>query len=452
MPIMALYPQVREGGKDGEECSEKACPIPYVTPSERSAWPSEGGPNKCETISGMLDAQRQLNRPTTATATQQPRERCCGQETNNTTQRRNGQCIRSKSSDCVGRQGAKLSSMSSNLPKQFSPELFDQKVQSVQVQISECQSLVASRQEPMDGVSLPLLKSNLQTFVEKRLSDATVENNCEHVIDEEMTNEVRPKVLQQSPFAVEGQARAWPDLSGGKNPCHATKVSQISGSGGHEVVEPKSSFPNTHMHTVESFKIGQLKKNVCNESNAMTKGGMTKVAETPLRQPIPAIVRGKWQQSAAEPGWGVASNANQWSSPVRMNKGESVEPQFSHPYCQLSINSIHGQLNQRQGMTSTTTSSGSGWSISGMTKRETGPWQGLSKDDLSYVCDRYTPNSDLNKVNEKDNITPVPEASGVDFPHVVVLDFSQDLTLGRALAHMHQSPATLGTRAVTIHL
>ena len=165
MPVMALYPQVREGKKDGEKCSDKACPIPYATPSVRNAWPSVGGPNRCETISGMSDAQRQLRKPTTATAAQQPNERCCEQETNSTTQRKNGQCIRSKSSYCVGRQDVKLSSMSSNLPKQVSPELFDQSVQSVQVQSSKCQSLVASRQEPVDEVSLPLLKSNLPNCV-----------------------------------------------------------------------------------------------------------------------------------------------------------------------------------------------------------------------------------------------------------------------------------------------
>ena len=66
-----------------------------------------------------------------------------------------------------------------------------------------------------------------------------------------------------------------------------------------------------------------------------------------------------------------------------------------------------------------------------MPKRETDPWQGLSKDDLSFVCDRYAPNTSLNKVSEKDNTTTVPEASGANFPHVVVLDFSQDVTLGR---------------------
>ena len=163
---MALYPQVREGEEDGEGCSEKACPIPNVMPSERSARPSVGGPNRCEPISGMLDAQRQLSKPTTATATQQPNERCCEQETNSTTQRKNGQCIRSKSSDCVGRQGAKLSSMSSNLPKQLSPKLFDPKVPFVQVQVSKCQSLVVSRQEPVDEMSSPLLRSNLQNCVE----------------------------------------------------------------------------------------------------------------------------------------------------------------------------------------------------------------------------------------------------------------------------------------------
>ena len=166
MPIMALYPQVREGKKDGEECSDKACPIPYVTPSVRSAWPSVGGPNRCETISGMLYAQSQLSKPTTATATQQPRERCCEQKTNNTTQQKNGQCIRSKSSDCVGRQGAKLNSMSSSLQRQLSPKLFDPKVPFVQVQVSKCQSLVVSRQEPVDEMSSPLLRSNLQNCVE----------------------------------------------------------------------------------------------------------------------------------------------------------------------------------------------------------------------------------------------------------------------------------------------
>ena len=83
MPIMEVYPQVREGERDGEECSEKACPIPSVTPTERNSWPSVGGPNRCETISGMLYAQSQLSKTTAATATQQPRERCCEQKTNN---------------------------------------------------------------------------------------------------------------------------------------------------------------------------------------------------------------------------------------------------------------------------------------------------------------------------------------------------------------------------------
>merc|ERR1712212_248146 len=39
---------------------------------------------------------------------------------------------------------------------------------------------------------------------------------------------------------------------------------------------------------------------------------------------------------------------------------ENVESKLSRAECHFSLNSLHGQLNQRQGMTSTTTSSGSG--------------------------------------------------------------------------------------------
>ena len=49
----------------------------------------------------------------------------------------------------------------------------------------------------------------------------------------------------------------------------------------------------------------------------------------------------------------------------------------------------------------------------------------------SVGCDHFATPTSLNKVGEKSNITTVPEASGSDFPHIVMLDFAQDMKLGR---------------------
>ena len=106
--------------------------------------------------------------------------------------------------------------MSSSLPKPLSLELFDPKKPIAQVQVSKCRPLVVNRQEPVDEMSSPLLRSNLQNCVEKRMSNETVTDNCDHVIEEEVTNRVRLKLLQQSPSAFEGKARAWPDLRVGE--------------------------------------------------------------------------------------------------------------------------------------------------------------------------------------------------------------------------------------------
>ena len=153
------------------------------------------------------------------------------------------------------------------------------------------------------------------------MSNETGGNNCDHMIEEEVIHRVRPKLLQQSLSTFEGKARAWPDLPGRENPCHATKVSQTSGSGEHKRVGPRWSLPNNHAQTVDSFKICQMKENVGKKSDVMTK-----LANAPLRQPIPAVVEGKRQSRAAKQGWGVACNANQWSSPATMSRDKSVEP------------------------------------------------------------------------------------------------------------------------------
>ena len=114
-----------------------------------------------------------------------------------------------------------------------------------------------------------------------------------------------------------------------------------------------------------------------------------------------------------------------------MDKGESVEPQLSHPYCQLSINSISSELGHGNARLPTTLESGGGHSASGTMGRGIGPWKGMSIDDLSTINTRYAVPTNLNKVAEESNLTSGPEASGSDFPYMVLLDFAQDMTLGR---------------------
>ena len=58
-------------------------------------------------------------------------------------------------------------------------------------------------------------------------------------------------------------------------------------------------------------------------------------------------------------------------------------------------------------------------------------WQGVSNEDLSLIQAKYATPTTLNQVGEEPNSTIAPEASGSDYPHLVVLDFSQDLALGR---------------------
>ena len=61
----------------------------------------------------------------------------------------------------------------------------------------------------------------------------------------------------------------------------------------------------------------------------------------------------------------------------------------------------------------------------------TSSWQSISIDDLSLIRDHFAMPTTLNKVGEKPNNTIALEASGSDFPHLVMLDFAQDVTLGR---------------------
>ena len=51
----------------------------------------------------------------------------------------------------------------------------------------------------------------------------------------------------------------------------------------------------------------------------------------------------------------------------------------------------------------------------------------MSKDDLSFIHDRYATHSTLNQVGEKSNTTTLVKSSDADFPHMVVLDFAQAL-------------------------
>ena len=66
------------------------------------------------------------------------------------------------------------------------------------------------------------------------------------MIERGMTAKIQPNLLQRNPSVFEGNARAWLTRSGGKNPCHATGMSQDSGSGTKGEVESKWSRTFSH--------------------------------------------------------------------------------------------------------------------------------------------------------------------------------------------------------------
>ena len=70
-------------------------------------------------------------------------------------------------------------------------------------------------------------------------------------------------------------------------------------------------------------------------------------------------------------------------------------------------------------------------------------------DDLSLILDRYATPNTLNKVGAEPNSTIAPVASGYDFPHLVVLDFAQDVTLGRE--EVEPVPSVVGFRGMCSH-
>ena len=92
----------------------------------------------------------------------------------------------------------------------------------------------------------PLLSSDLQSCIEKSVSNEKFENTCDHMIEGGVITWVRPKLLQQSPSAFEGNAEAWPGWPDGENLCHATNVSQTCESGGNKKVEPRLPLPVNH--------------------------------------------------------------------------------------------------------------------------------------------------------------------------------------------------------------
>ena len=109
------------------------------------------------------------------------------------------------------------------------------------------------------------------------------------------------------------------------------------------------------------------------------------------------------------------------------DENRKVEPRLSLPVNHYQLNAIGTCI--RSGQVQFTPSEG-GQGIQDLNARGTCKWQGMSKDELSFIQRKYTMPNTLNEVKGKPNNTTVLEASGSDFPHVVLLDFSQDMTLG----------------------
>ena len=111
------------------------------------------------------------------------------------------------------------------------------------------------------------------------------------------------------------------------------------------------------------------------------------------------------------------------------------------PFAHTSLNAIETKFYHGNAPAIATTASRRGHDSWGLREGGTGSWQGMSIDYLSLIRDRFTMPTTLNKVEEKSKNVTVLEASGSDFSHIVMLDFAQDVTLGRKDWGGHAPPS-----------
>ena len=90
-----------------------------------------------------------------------------------------------------------------------------------------------------------------------------------------------------------------------------------------------------------------------------------------MRHENPADVLGEKQSRTVTQGWGVAFDASQSEIPAAVGEKRSVEPKLSRPFRHFKLNSIVASLDRCNARLPTTTVSGSGCGIAGMTVSET---------------------------------------------------------------------------------
>merc|ERR1711994_635614 len=124
-----------------------------------------------------------------------------------------------------------------------------------------------------------------------------------------------------------------------------------------------------------------------------------------------------------------------------------VESKWSSAVSHNQVQMIGSNAPSGHDRTTLMTWSGSERVQLGLSEREKCSWQGVTTADFSVIQVGHTTLTTLDQMGATFDSTVASAASGSDFPHLVLLDFAQDLALGREgvrRSHLASAPIQHG--------
>ena len=166
-------------------------------------------------------------------------------------------------------------------------------------------------------------------------------------------------------------------------------------------------------------------------NKVMTDRGMTAKIQTKLLQQNPSVCEGKASAWPIRLGGKQLCHATVMSLDSESGTKGGVESKWSSTIGHNQVQMIGNNTPSGHDRTTLMTWSGSERGQLGLSERERCSWQGMTTADFSVIQARHTTPATLNPVGATFDSTIAMTASGSDFPHLVLLDFAQDLALGR---------------------
>ena len=162
----------------------------------------------------------------------------------------------------------------------------------------------------------------------------------------------------------------------------------------------------------------------------MTDRGMTAKIQTKLLQQNPSVCEGKARAWPIRLGGKQLCHATGMSLDSESGTKGEVESKWSSAISHNQVQMIGSNAPSGHDRTTLMTWSEGGRGQLGLSEQERCRWQGVSTADFLVIQARHAMPTTLCQVGAEPDSTVAMATSGSDFPHLVLLDFAQDLALG----------------------